>query len=658
MDDNCAKIGHNILQGYLLIMKIIRRIITTIIAILFVLFSINLLKSDYIKSNVLSRYQGVFSTSSVMVDDVIVKLSNITNINLTSIRSSLNDTLDGAIGPEELYNTSSEISKGINGIITLTKQLTGSETLPNNAESGIDKVLNALLIYRYLYLIVLVLAGLQIVIYIIKGPECKIPLLFIAQLLMSGTFVVIYILYFKLFKESVMDLGIVLTPYPYIALIAALPFTYIKRFITYLFKIVLMIVHHLKNKLTGKKRILVLGIISIIVLLFFDYHFYYYNAYIFRKSHERDISTIKTSTSAIYSDKQIKELLNNYNFGKNYDIDKIIKDSYIIPGLYSTRSINSKKKLSSCTSMTPQGVCIAKDYLLISAYCSAKEHNSVIYVIDKNTHKFIKEVVLPGKPHVGGITFDNIHNNVWICGYDGNTSTAFVNCITLRDIKNYSLDESHKSDKTYSYSGAKPLGYTYSYPVYSINRASFLDYNDGILYVGNFVSNLEEFTTIQAFEIDSNGALKEGFASNIRDQIDNYLDDVDNDRYETVSKKTKKTLNEAADYLLSDNSSFLMPYNVDFINGGAQGFTIENDVAIISQSGGPSDSKLMEFSNSGKNNDIIKTTKKAKKTYILPPMLEQISTDEGKLYLCFESGSYAYRGRLNPIVDRILVIDY
>ena len=159
-------------------------------------------------------------------------------------------------------------------------------------------------------------------------------------------------------------------------------------------------------------------------------------------------------------------------------------------------------------------------------------------------------------------------------------------------------------------------------------------------------------------QLDSNGALKEGFASNIRDQIDNYLDDVDNDRYETVSKKTKKTLNEAADYLLSDNSSFLMPYNVDFINGGAQGFTIENDVAIISQSGGPSDSKLMEFSNSGKNNDIIKTTKKAKKTYILPPMLEQISTDEGKLYLCFESGSYAYRGRLNPIVDRILVIDY
>ena len=91
-------------------MKIIRRIITTIIAILFVLFSINLLKSDYIKSNVLSRYQGVFSTSSVMVDDVIVKLSNITNINLTSIRSSLNDTLDCSIGTEELYNTSAEIS--------------------------------------------------------------------------------------------------------------------------------------------------------------------------------------------------------------------------------------------------------------------------------------------------------------------------------------------------------------------------------------------------------------------------------------------------------------------------------------------------------------------------------------------------------------------
>ncbi len=66
-----------------------------------------------------------------------------------------------------------------------------------------------------------------------------------------------------------------------------------------------------------------------------------------------------------------------------------------------------------CTSMTPQGLAVTEDYVLVSAYCSTQKHNSVIYVIDKEKHNFFKEVILPGQPHVGGLAYDSEHKVLW-----------------------------------------------------------------------------------------------------------------------------------------------------------------------------------------------------------------------------------------------------
>ena len=104
-----------------------------------------------------------------------------------------------------------------------------------------------------------------------------------------------------------------------------------------------------------------------------------------------------------------------------------------IPGLAHT-----KVDEGLCECMTPQGICVAEQYVLITAYCNiakyreelekhagkggnaeklaaAKDHvqhKSVIYVVDKATQEHIATVSLPDCNHVGGISYDGTF--VWI----------------------------------------------------------------------------------------------------------------------------------------------------------------------------------------------------------------------------------------------------
>ena len=83
--------------------------------------------------------------------------------------------------------------------------------------------------------------------------------------------------------------------------------------------------------------------------------------------------------------------------------------TYIIPGLKATRTLLTSEgdMPAMCTTMTPQGLAVTEDYVFVSAYCHAKKHNSVIYMINKESHRFIKEIILPGQPHVGGLAYDS-----------------------------------------------------------------------------------------------------------------------------------------------------------------------------------------------------------------------------------------------------------
>ncbi len=85
----------------------------------------------------------------------------------------------------------------------------------------------------------------------------------------------------------------------------------------------------------------------------------------------------------------------------------IYNKSFAMPGM-----VNTNVAGFACSTMIPQGLTIAEDYMLMAAYDSKKEENSVIYVMKKSSGELLTTIVLPNKPHVGGVAYDG--TNIWI----------------------------------------------------------------------------------------------------------------------------------------------------------------------------------------------------------------------------------------------------
>lgn len=363
------------------------------------------------------------------------------------------------------------------------------------------------------------------------------------------------------------------------------------------------------------------SVIAVLLVLIIGAGVYAYYLFVWLGKHEPETMTDKTNTDAVYTEQELQEALSKYpeleNLGFDGDYEK---NSYVIPGLKSTRTFksNKAKEISVCTSMTPQGVCVVEDYLLISAYCHTKEHNSVIYVIDKESHEFVKEIVLNGKPHVGGLAYDTEHKNIWVACYK--KGTAYVNSFKLDALKQYSLDEN-----------MKPLDFEQEYPIYSILRASFLYYEEGGLYVGYFsTAKKNEIRSIQKFLIEEDGTL----------QL------LENPAFGTDDKSGKDEM-------------AVMPADIATIDADCQGMAFSDELILISQSRGVLKSKLQMFVNQvGADESVMKLENdRSLLTCTLPPQLEQLYVNDGELYLLFESGAYAYRSWPTTSVDRVLKMD-
>lgn len=368
------------------------------------------------------------------------------------------------------------------------------------------------------------------------------------------------------------------------------------------------------KKISSLKKEYIGAVIIVLLMVFVEKALsYYYYAYYLRKGKEEYSNEFVTNTNALYPKFYFTETMKKYGIKSNSDIEDMYENSYIIPGLNTTRTLIQGEHFSTCTSMTPQGVCVAGKYLLISAYCGSGKHNSVIYVINRNSHKFVKEIVLRGKPHVGGIAYDRWHRNVWFCDYSYKNQLAYVSAFTMDDLEQYDIKKNKHA-----------IHYEYRVPIYSMQRTSFLDYDDGKLYVGHYENNLSGLTTIQTFTIDEKtGGLKSSEYTKWGTGI-----------------KEKATI----------------PMNVQTIQSRVQGFTINDELSALSTSSGNRRSRLMVYE--GSTDDSMRYLNDPVDTYSLPPMLEQISDYSGKLYLCFESAAYTYRARLNRKVDRIIVLDF
>ncbi|HJA43326.1 MAG TPA: hypothetical protein H9957_05540 [Candidatus Dorea stercoravium] len=282
--------------------------------------------------------------------------------------------------------------------------------------------------------------------------------------------------------------------------------------------------------------------------------------------------------------------------------------TYVIPGLESARTLldNGAKRFSVCTGMTPQGIAVSGQYLFISAYCQSKNHNSVIFVVDKETHDFVKEVVLPNKAHVGSLAYDARNDNLWVCG--SRNGIAQVNALDMERIEAYDFSE-----------GWEPISFLHVNNILDIPRSSFMAYQAPYLYVGYY--STQEDSTIKKYEVQDDG--------NIRSVA-----------VEHPASKVRQGVAEEDDLKIS-------PY--------AQGMTFLGDILFLSYSMGIFPSRLAAYQVSDGIRDF--TDEMALEDIRLPYMLEQIYMDGGTMYLLFESGAYPYRYLPGLSVDRVLKID-
>jgi len=283
--------------------------------------------------------------------------------------------------------------------------------------------------------------------------------------------------------------------------------------------------------------------------------------------------------------------------------------AYVIPGLDETVTLNHHSgELDVCTTMTPQGLAVNEDYVFISAYCYTAEHHSVIYVLNKGSRELVKEIVLNGIPHVGGMAYDDTNDVLWVTSEKD--ETAQVVTLSLDSIEAYDLE-----------SDGQPISYSDSIDLPEIKRASTVTIHDGSLYVAYF--NEKNTSVMHQYVISR--------TTNAEGKIVHALD-------------TTQSIEEAS------------PDDVNKIGKEIQGLVFYEEKLLLSRSSGrDQDSTLLFFNRLTEDNDF--TDKNANIEIAMPSYMEQIVIHGNQLYILFESGAYPYREHGNPSIDRVLTVD-
>lgn len=341
-------------------------------------------------------------------------------------------------------------------------------------------------------------------------------------------------------------------------------------------------------------------------------YFYYVNIYV--STYESPVTETKTTCESTIDFSKQQFLLSLFPEieeaafkGKATELDY---GTYIIPGLKATETqiYGEKESSSICSSMTPQGLAVTEDYILVSAYCFTHTHNSVIYVIDKTSHEFVKEIVLRNRAHVGGLAYDPIHQNIWIAG--ASQGLPQVNAITLTQLENYNFHDAYA-----------PITYSQSYDLYAINRSSFITYHNSALYIGYFTDNTS--SVLEKYTINDDGSL----ATEVSDESFDYTGSL---------------------------APIALPCDVKVITEQAQGVAFYKNKILFSKSYGPFPSTLHVHYNSIQK--LLEEHTMIKKLY-LPEKMEQIYVDGDDLYVLFESAAHGYHASSLCKIDRILKLD-
>lgn len=278
-----------------------------------------------------------------------------------------------------------------------------------------------------------------------------------------------------------------------------------------------------------------------------------------------------------------------------------------IPGLVKT-CIEIGGVSSSSNQYIPQGLCRAGDYILITAYDVRKKHNSVIYAVDMNGMNLVSTLTMPNRFHAGGIAFDG--ENIWMTGetsdkYKGNPFVQYMTYETLLDHLDEPVSEVEESEL--------------SRYIYIKNKPSFLEYDNGTLWVGTYAGR--------------------------KNTSESYMYG-----YEIIGEEGHRRLNT------------IMYSIIAGIDSSAQGADIVGDYLYVSSSYKATSLMKTSFitkynlkkSDTGTGNYLVEGHEM--KRVEVPKMNEEIIIDGPTVYINFESGASYWKYALIR-TDRILAVD-
>ncbi len=285
-----------------------------------------------------------------------------------------------------------------------------------------------------------------------------------------------------------------------------------------------------------------------------------------------------STTPRIYSDLTTSAAYKNYSdFANLYTA----KYSTPIPGLTHT-DVSGK----DCTTMVPQGLCIANEYMIISAYDSGGTYNSVLYVLSNmnpENRKYLMTVVLPTTAHVGGVAFDGTY--LWVANGSNISSIKYATLV--------SKVEQAVAD------GANSVSVSFLATCATKTTASFLTYGEGMIWAG-----------VHTDKGDTSGRMYS---------------------YETAADGKS----------ISAKYYFTLPDRI-------QGACFKEGYLILSRSLGRktsgssyiSELRVYKYSQPDSNGNLAKNS--VVKVITLPPMVEGVATCGSYMYALFESAATKY----------------
>lgn len=90
-----------------------------------------------------------------------------------------------------------------------------------------------------------------------------------------------------------------------------------------------------------------------------------------------------------------------------------------IPGMPSTREEDIKMQRILNENQCPQGLCLTKDFILVTAYSCDWNVLGSLYMFDRSSGEYIATLGMKKNSHLGGVACDG--KNVWICHSNNST---------------------------------------------------------------------------------------------------------------------------------------------------------------------------------------------------------------------------------------------